>query len=123
MPPTDTSRRRFLQLAVTGAACFSLGNSLTAWGAAPRLALDDPQAKALGYVEDAGKITTAKEAAYKAVYPLTRKVIGFDAMTVRLNGDRFIARLERSLGHFSVGHEFQGRLRRVEGMILTGVAL
>lgn len=65
MTPTDTSRRRFLQLAVTGAACFSLGNSLTAWGAAPRLALDDPQAKALGYVEDAGKITTAKEAAYK----------------------------------------------------------
>lgn len=69
------------------------------------------------------QIFSAKEAAYKAVYPLTRKVIGFDAMTVRLNGDRFIARLERSLGHLSAGHEFHGRLRRVEGMILTGVAL
>lgn len=65
MTPTNTSRRRFLQLAATGVACFSLGNSLSAWAAAPRLAADDPQGKALGYVEDAAKLTAAKEPAYK----------------------------------------------------------
>jgi len=65
MTPTDTSRRRFLQLAATGVACFSLGNSMNAWAAAPRLAVDDPQGKALGYVEDAAKLTAAKEPAYK----------------------------------------------------------
>lgn len=65
MTPTDPARRRFLQLAVTSAACLSLGKSLTAWSAAPRLGLDDPQGKALGYVEDASKLTAAKEAAYK----------------------------------------------------------
>ncbi|MEZ5754251.1 MAG: 4'-phosphopantetheinyl transferase superfamily protein [Paracoccaceae bacterium] len=68
------------------------------------------------------QIFSAKEAAYKAMYPLTRKVIGFDAMTVRLTGDDFVARLERTVGSFAGGHEFHGRLRRVHGLILTGVA-
>jgi anaerobic selenocysteine-containing dehydrogenase len=85
MTPTDNSRRRFLQLAVTGAACLSMGNSLSAWAAAPRLSPDDPQAKALGYIEDAAKLSTAKEPAFKkgsvcsgcALYDAAKAEAGF----------------------------------------------
>lgn len=65
MTTANHSRRRFLQLAATGIAGLSLGNSLSASAAAPRLAVDDPQGKALGYVEDAAKLSATKEAAYK----------------------------------------------------------
>ena len=65
MTPTDTSRRRFLQLALTGAAALSLGKSGFATAGVPHLAVDDPTAKALSYVENAAKIDPAKDAAFK----------------------------------------------------------
>jgi 4'-phosphopantetheinyl transferase EntD len=34
-------------------------------------------------------IFSAKEAIYKAQYPLTRKIIGFDAVTLEITGERF----------------------------------
>lgn len=69
------------------------------------------------------QIFSAKEAAYKALYPMARQVLGFDAMTVGLNGNDFVARLERAVAPFPAGHEFRGKSRIVDGIILTGVAL
>lgn len=65
MDTTDSSRRRFLHLAVAGAAGWCLARGGSASAALPHLAVDDPTAKALGYVEDAAAIDPAKEAAYK----------------------------------------------------------
>lgn len=68
-------------------------------------------------------VFSAKEAAYKAQFPLTGTLIGFDAMTVRLTGTGFSARFCRSVGGFSEGYEIAGRIARMQGLILTGVAL
>jgi hypothetical protein len=65
MTPINPSRRRFLQLAVTGASVLSLSGMLEATAGVPHLTSDDPTAKSLGYVEDAAKIDPTKEAAYK----------------------------------------------------------
>jgi len=59
------SRRRFLVHAVIATAALPLAMRLIGEahaGALTRLPMDNPQAKALGYVEDAG---TAKSATYK----------------------------------------------------------
>lgn len=58
---TDTSRRRFLRHAATGVVAAPIVG-LAGTGAAraqdqPKLALDDPQAKALDYVHDAAEAT------------------------------------------------------------------
>lgn len=65
MNPTEPSRRRFLQLALASAAGLTLVNHASASAALPHLAVDDPTAKALGYVENAAKVDPAKEAAFK----------------------------------------------------------
>jgi hypothetical protein len=56
---TDPSRRRFLRDAVAGVVALpivGLGASRAAHAQdMPKLSLDDPQAKALDYVHDAGK--------------------------------------------------------------------
>lgn len=56
-----SSRRRFLIQAAAAAAAVPLGarflsGSAHAQAALPRLPLDNPQAKALKYTEDAGKV-------------------------------------------------------------------
>lgn len=56
-------------------------------------------------------IFCAKEASYKCLYPLTREVIGFDAMVVTFPAkDRFRATLTRSTGPFSDGFWMDGVL-------------
>ena len=67
----DPSRRKFLALAgITGAAALvGIRPALTsAQGGAqlPHLAESDPTGKALGYVEDAGKVDKTKFPGYKA---------------------------------------------------------
>lgn len=69
------------------------------------------------------QVFSAKEAAYKAQYPLTGTLIGFDAMSVRLSETGFSARFCRPVGGFAAGQDIHGRLLRSQGLIFTGVAL
>lgn len=69
------------------------------------------------------QVFSAKEAVFKAQFPVTGAMLGFDAVTVRLTGAGFVARFTRRTGSFAAGHEVQGRLLRRQGLILTGVAL
>jgi len=67
----DHTRRSFIGLAgVTGAAALvGIRPALTlaqGGAAAPHLTESDPTAKALGYVEDAGKVDKTKFPSYKA---------------------------------------------------------
>ena len=60
-------RRRFLRLVAAGAASLPLLRFAPAQAAdTPHLTVDDPTAKALGYVESASKIDASKETAFKA---------------------------------------------------------
>lgn len=58
---TDASRRRFLTGALAGVVGVPIvglaGTQIAAAADRPKLSLDDPQAKALNYVHDAGKAT------------------------------------------------------------------
>lgn len=68
-------------------------------------------------------VFSAKEAAYKAQFPLTGQLIGFDAMEVRLAQGGFTARFRQTVGDFRAGHVLQGRLICRAGSILSGVSL
>jgi hypothetical protein len=64
----NESRRRFLQLATFGAGAVALSSLLVGKARAadlPHLTLDDPTAKALGYVEDASTVDASKYATHK----------------------------------------------------------
>lgn len=66
MTDSFTDRRHFLKGLLATAAVAALPASLPARAAdLPKLAVDDPTAKALGYVASAGKLDAAKEAAFK----------------------------------------------------------
>jgi hypothetical protein len=65
---SNESRRRFLQLATFGAGAVALSSLLVGKARAadlPHLTLDDPTAKALGYVEDSSKVDASKYATHK----------------------------------------------------------
>jgi High potential iron-sulfur protein len=68
-PRREHSRRSFIALAgVTGAAVLAgirPAATLAQGGATPHLSESDPTAKALGYVEDAGKVDKTKFPTYK----------------------------------------------------------
>ncbi len=70
-------------------------------------------------------IFVAKEATYKALYPLSPQVVGFDAMQVipdaQLRG--FAATLAIRFGPFAAGSVLNGRLGRAEGRIIAALAL
>lgn len=61
---TETTRRAFLGLC-GAAALAAIPVRLVAQGAAAKLDLKDPTAVALGYVENAAKVTAAKEPGFK----------------------------------------------------------
>ena len=65
----------------------------------------------------------AKEAAYKAHYPLTRTMTDFHALEVTLSPSRFTARLCQPLPGFATGSELTGRLGLAGGAIVAGVTL
>ncbi len=58
-------------------------------------------------------IFSAKEAVYKAQYPLTGKVIGFDAVTLRMTGDSF------EVTHDTALPIIKGTVLIHQGLILT----
>jgi hypothetical protein len=68
-PAESQARRRFLKLAVAGAAVAPIASTLLLRSASaadlPHLAESDPTAMALGYKEDATKVDTAKYPTYK----------------------------------------------------------
>ena len=67
-------------------------------------------------------VFAAKEAVYKAQYPLTGRLIGFDAVRVTLEEDGFVARLRQKVGPLPDGHRLRGRILRAGGLVLAGVA-
>ncbi len=63
---TYTTRRLFLKTILATAAAGALPVSFLAQAAdLPKLAEDDPSAKALGYLANAAKLDSSKEAAFK----------------------------------------------------------
>lgn len=73
---------------------------------------------------DAGKeLFSAKECAYKAQYLITKKFLGFQAMSVVVEGDAWTATMEQEAGEFRVGHRFHGTLRRAPGLVATAIVL
>lgn len=65
-------------------------------------------------------IFSAKECAYKAQYPLTRALFGFDVLSVTLGAGRFRAEFRQSVGPFAIGAALEGRHAIGGGFILTG---
>ena len=70
-------------------------------------------------------IFSAKEAAYKAQYPVTQKVFGFLRFEVRLDvpGAAFTARFVEDTGRFMAGDALAGRFFAAEGHLVTGVTI
>jgi 4'-phosphopantetheinyl transferase EntD len=66
-------------------------------------------------------VFSAKEAAYKCQYPLSRRLFGFDAMEldVDLERRRFTAVFTQDQGPFSRGYSIQGRFAIGAGVIIT----
>ncbi|PTE23570.1 phosphopantetheinyl transferase [Cereibacter changlensis JA139] len=65
---------------------------------------------------------SAKEAAYKAQYPVTRTLFGFEVMQIRIDPpDRFTAIFRDSIDPFAEGSRLEGRYTRTGGHLLTVV--
>ncbi len=70
-------------------------------------------------------IFSAKEAVYKAQYPLTHELFGFEVLDVELRPalDRFQARFLRQIGPFTEGSLVEGSIAWVNGLMVSFVAL
>ncbi len=66
-------------------------------------------------------VFAAKEATYKAIYPRTRQVVGFDAMEILPDParGRYVATLIRAYGPLSAGTRLEGQLAFRDGLICT----
>lgn len=68
----------------------------------------------------ARRFFAAKEAIYKCQYPISRKVLGFEALSVVFDRQgRFEARLMKDAGAFEVGTIFKGMTALVGNQILS----
>lgn len=65
------------------------------------------------------RIFCAKEAAFKAFYPLTQTMVGFEVLHLDLRGDRFIGTFQTALGPLRKGAAVQGRIALVDRQILA----
>ena len=68
-------------------------------------------------------IFSAKECAYKAQYPLSRQLFGFEVIAVTPGPGTFEARFTRAIPPFDAGHMLRGRLSIGGGLILTGMTI
>lgn len=68
-------------------------------------------------------VFSAKECAYKAQYPITRRLFGFGVFLVTVHGNRFRAEFQQEIGRFQPGDSLDGRFSIGGGFILTGIAL
>ncbi|MCA0274501.1 MAG: 4'-phosphopantetheinyl transferase superfamily protein [Proteobacteria bacterium] len=81
----------------------------------------DPQSRGVL----AKTIFSAKECAYKAQFPISRSLFGFETLGVALDlGDgSFDIVFEHAVAPFAAGHGMHGRFRISDGMIVCGMAL
>jgi 4'-phosphopantetheinyl transferase EntD len=70
-------------------------------------------------------VFSAKEAFYKAQYPITRQYLGFHAADVVLDVEagRFEVVLTREAGRFASGRRFEGRVTLGEGLIVSALSI
>lgn len=68
-------------------------------------------------------IFCAKEAAYKAQYMLSRRLIGFEALTVEVTRASFTATFTAEAPPFAKGARLAGRWGRSGGQVLTAVTI
>ena len=69
-------------------------------------------------------VFSAKEAAYKAIFPLARRTLDFDEMAVTAHpGGELWATLHTPCPPFSAGARFQGRWALHEGHLITAFTL
>jgi 4'-phosphopantetheinyl transferase EntD len=70
-------------------------------------------------------IFSAKEAAYKAQYPISRVVFGFDVLEITIDRDRtrFEAVFQSSQGSIPAGAVLVGSYAHAAGLLVTGVAI
>ncbi len=113
-----------LCLAVVG-RCRGIGADLEE--ATP---LDDALRESVLRPEEAGAsaleaklIFSAKEAAYKAQYPLSRQLFDFHMLSVTLDGPGFTARFTAEVPPFPAGRVLRGRWGAGAGHFLTLVTL
>lgn len=66
-------------------------------------------------------IFAAKEAVYKAQYPLTKALFGFHRLHIRIDGAQFHARFCAETGPIAAGTVWTGRHTLQDGLILTVV--
>lgn len=64
----------------------------------------------------------AKEAAYKAQYPSSLELFGFDRLETRFAGGDFTARFTADTGPFRAGQALTGRIAHAGGMVIAAVA-
>ncbi|MCW1931251.1 4'-phosphopantetheinyl transferase family protein [Pararhodobacter zhoushanensis] len=67
-------------------------------------------------------IFSAKECVYKAQYPVTKELFGFEVISITLGDTTFHAEFQRNVGPFERGHILSGRYAIGGGFILTGIA-
>lgn len=68
---------------------------------------------------EAKLIFSAKEAAYKAQYPITRRLFDFHTLEITLTPGGFAARFALPVAPLPAGAEIRGRWARVAGHVLT----
>ena len=70
-------------------------------------------------------VFSAKEAGYKAQYPASGALFGFDHLDIRLDlpAHGFTATFLKDAGSFRTGDKMQGRFARVAGHIVTAVTI
>ncbi|MGC1506555.1 MAG: 4'-phosphopantetheinyl transferase superfamily protein [Sulfitobacter sp.] len=66
-------------------------------------------------------VFSAKEAIYKAQYPLTKMLFGFDHIDIFFNlpARAFTATFLKPAGYFAVGDKLQGRFDEIDGHLVT----
>ena len=68
-------------------------------------------------------IFSAKEAAYKCQYPLTRTLLDFDELAITVEPGAFLATFQRPVAPFAAGAILAGRWTAAEGALLTAITL
>jgi 4'-phosphopantetheinyl transferase EntD len=72
---------------------------------------------------DARLIFSAKEALYKAQYPTSLALFGYDAVAITLEPGAFTGTFLRAMPGFPAGTRLSGRWTRAEGHILTALVI
>lgn len=68
---------------------------------------------------DAKRIFCVKEAVYKAQYPQSRTLFGFDALSVELDRTTFVATFRRPVAPFRLGQRIAGRHLLAQGHLVA----